>query len=120
MWTSIIAICIGSSLGALLRWWLGTRLNSLFPAIPPGTLAANLIGEKVENVVSPPQKPVTTSSRHCGGLTTFSTFSAEVVTLLRQGRAGSACGAAAIHLLGSVIMTLVGIGTVAFGRALGQ
>ena len=129
MWTSIIAICIGSSLGALLRWWLGTRLNSLFPAIPPGTLAANLIGGYIVGVAValfaafpgwPPQWRLLVVTGFCGGLTTFSTFSAEVVTLLRQGRAGSACGAAAIHLLGSVIMTLVGIGTVAFGRALGQ
>ncbi len=44
MWKSIVAICIGASLGALLRWWLGARLNSHFPTIPPGTLAANLIG----------------------------------------------------------------------------
>lgn len=43
-WKSVVAISIGASLGALLRWWLGTQLNGLFPTIPPGTLAANLIG----------------------------------------------------------------------------
>ena len=44
MLKSVIAVCVGASLGALLRWWLGSQLNSLFPAIPPGTLAANLVG----------------------------------------------------------------------------
>ena len=44
MWKSVLAIAIGSALGALLRWQLGDKLNSLFPAIPPGTLTANLIG----------------------------------------------------------------------------
>ena len=47
MWKSIVAIAIGAALGALLRWHLGNRLNALFPAIPPGTLAANLIGAYV-------------------------------------------------------------------------
>jgi len=54
----------------------------------------------------------------CGGLTTFSTFSAELVTLMQQGRAGLALGAAAAHLLGSILMTFAGIGTVLWLRAL--
>jgi len=44
MWKAIAAVSVGASLGALLRWWLGMTLNQHFPAIPPGTLAANLIG----------------------------------------------------------------------------
>ncbi len=125
MWKSIVAICIGASLGALLRWWLGTRLNSFFPAIPPGTLAANLIGGYVVGAAVAlfaafpawaPEWRLLLITGFCGGLTTFSTFSAEVVTLLQQGRAGSACAAAAVHLFGSLVMTFAGIGTVALVR----
>jgi CrcB protein len=121
MWKSIVAICVGASLGALLRWWLGMRLNSFFPAIPPGTVAANLIGGYIIGAgiaffaafpALPPEWRLLVITGFCGGLTTFSTFSAEVVTLLQQGRALSACGAVAIHLAGSVVMTLAGIWTV--------
>jgi CrcB protein len=123
MWKSIVAICVGASLGALLRWWLGMRLNSYFPTIPPGTVAANLIGGYVIGVgiaffsafpALPPEWRLLVITGFCGGLTTFSTFSAEIVTLLQQGRALSACGAIAVHLAGSLIMTLAGIWTVAW------
>jgi CrcB protein len=126
MWKSIVAICIGASLGALLRWWLGARLNSHFPTIPPGTLAANLIGGYIIGMAVaffasfpalPPEWRLFIITGFCGGLTTFSTFSAEVVTLLQEGRALSACGAIAAHLVGSVAMTLAGIGTVTWIRS---
>jgi fluoride exporter len=126
MWKSIVAICFGASLGALLRWWLGARLNSYFPTIPPGTLAANLIGGYVIGLgiaffasfpALAPEWRLLLITGFCGGLTTFSTFSAEVVTLLQQGRALSACGAMALHLVGSVVMTFAGIGTVAWARS---
>jgi len=126
MWKSIVAICIGASLGALLRWWLGARLNSHFPTIPPGTLAANLIGGYVIGMAVaffasfpalPPEWRLFIITGFCGGLTTFSTFSAEVVTLLQEGRALSACGAIAAHLVGSVAMTLAGIGTMTWIRS---
>jgi len=125
MWKSVIAICVGASLGALLRWWLGAQLNSLFPTIPPGTLAANLVGGYVVGVAIaffasytaiPPEWRLLVITGFCGGLTTFSTFSAEIVTLLQQGRALWACGAAAVHLCGSILMTLAGIGTVQWIR----
>ena len=123
MWKSIIviAICVGASLGALLRWWLGTQLNSIFPTIPPGTLIANLVGGYIIGLAIgffaalpalSPEWRLLIITGFCGGLTTFSTFSAELVTLLQQGRALWACGAAAAHLAGSVIMTFAGIGTV--------
>jgi CrcB protein len=123
MWKSIVTISAGASLGAVLRWWLGARLNSYFPTIPPGTLAANLIGGYVIGVAVAffasfsaiaPEWRLAVITGFCGGLTTFSTFSAEIVTLLQQGRTAWACGAAAAHLSGSVIMTLAGIGTVAW------
>ncbi|MDB6092271.1 MAG: Conserved hypothetical rane protein [Gammaproteobacteria bacterium] len=126
MWKSIVAICVGASLGALFRWWLGARLNSFFPAIPPGTLAANLIGGYIIGLAVAlfaafpalaPEWRLLIITGFCGGLTTFSTFSAEVVTLLQEGRGLSVCGAIAAHLVGSVAMTLAGIGTVTWMRS---
>jgi CrcB protein len=125
MWRSIVAISVGSSLGALLRWWLGTQLNTHFPAIPPGTLAANLIGGYIIGVAValfaiyanvPAEWRLFVITGFCGGLTTFSTFSAEVVLQLQQGRTMWALGVAAAHLVGSVAMTLAGVGTVALLR----
>ena len=125
MWKSIAAVSVGSGLGALLRWWLGMRLNAQFPAIPPGTLAANLIGGYVVGVAVAlfatfsalaPEWRLFVITGFCGGLTTFSTFSAEVVTLLQQGRDSWALAAIATHLGGSLLMTLLGIGTVVWVR----
>ena len=120
MWKSVAAIAVGSALGALLRWQLGDKLNSLFPTIPPGTLAANLIGAYVVGLcvaffatyaaVSPEWRLLLITG-FCGGLTTFSTFSAEVTMLLQQGRIGWAFGAIAVHVVGSLVMTFAGIGT---------
>jgi len=85
---------------------VGLTLNAHFPAIPPGTLAANLIGGYVVgsrgffatySAVAPEWRLLVITG-FCGGLTTFSTFSAEVVTLMQQGRALWALGAAAAHL----------------------
>ena len=121
MLKSTIAICVGAVAGALLRWWLGNALNSHFPTIPPGTLAANLIGGYVIGVAIAafaafpalaPEWRLFIVTGFCGALTTFSTYSAELVTLLQQGRIAWACGAAAVHLVGSVLMTFAGIGTV--------
>jgi len=126
MWKAIAAVSVGSSLGALLRWWLGASLNAHFPPIPPGTLAANLIGGYVVGVAVAffatytaiaPEWRLLVITGFCGGLTTFSTFSAEVVTLLQQGRASWALAAAAAHLGGSLLMTLAGIGTVVWVKS---
>ena len=123
---SIVAIAVGSSLGALLRWWLGLALNAHFPAIPPGTLAANLIGGYVIGVAVAlfalygalaPEWRLFVITGFCGGLTTFSTYSAEIVALLQQGRLLWAATHAAVHLAGSVLMTFAGIATVAWLRA---
>jgi len=99
MLKSILAICVGASLGALLRWWLGLALNSLFPTIPPGTLAANLVGGYLVGLAIAffatytaiaPEWRLLVITGFCGGLTTFSTFSAELVALLQQGRTAAA------------------------------
>ena len=116
--TAILAFSLGSAAGALLRWVLGDKLNALFPAIPPGTLAANLIGGYIVGVaiayfaVRPdlaPEWRLLIITGFCGGLTTFSTFSAEVVALLQQGDLGKMALAIAIHVVGSVAMTILGI-----------
>jgi len=122
---SILAISLGASLGALLRWWLGLALNGLFPTIPPGTLAANLVGGYLVGLAVAffgtysaiaPEWRLLVITGFCGGLTTFSTFSAEIVMLLQQGRTAWALGAAAVHLAGSVLATLAGIATLAVLR----
>jgi CrcB protein len=118
MWRSILAISIGSVLGALLRWLLGMQLNTLFPTLPPGTLAANVIGGYIIGVAiaffatAPdiaPEWRLLIITGFCGGLTTFSTFSAEVMALLQEGRLGWATGAIAIHVSGSLLATLLGM-----------
>jgi len=118
MWKSVLAISLGAALGALLRWVLGTKLNNLFPNLPPGTLAANLIGGYIIGLAvayfaqAPaiaPEWRLLIITGFCGGLTTFSTFSAETVTLLQQGRLAWAMGEIAIHVSGSLLMTLAGL-----------
>ena len=117
-WKSVLAVCSGASLGALLRWWLGARLNSLLPSIPPGTLMANLIGGYVVGAAIAyfsvaqslsPEWRLLIITGFCGGLTTFSTFSVEVVLLLRQAQLAWALAAIAAHLFGSLAATALGI-----------
>jgi fluoride exporter len=118
MWKPILAISTGASLGALSRWALGIQLNSLFPTMPPGTLTANLLGgyiiglaiayfAQAPNIA--PEWRLLIVTGFCGGLTTFSTFSAEVVTLLQQQRLGWAMATVAIHVSGSLVATLFGL-----------
>jgi len=120
MFNSILAISAGASLGAVLRWLLGSGLNALFPAIPPGTLAANLLGGYLiglavaffgQHAGLAPEWRLFVITGFLGGLTTFSTFSAEVTSLLQQGRLLWAGGAIATHVLGSLAMTLLGMAT---------
>lgn len=105
-----------------MRWLLGESLNALFPALPPGTLAANLIGGYLIGVAMAlfaqhpglsPEWRLLVITGFLGGLTTFSTFSAEVVTLLQQGRLLMAGGAISAHVAGSLLMTLAGLASVA-------
>ncbi|MBK4734675.1 fluoride efflux transporter CrcB [Noviherbaspirillum pedocola] len=118
MWKSIVAVSVGAAFGALLRWFLGMRLNTLFPTIPPGTLVANLVGGHIIGFAiayfarAPdiaPEWRLLIITGFCGGLTTFSTFSAEVVSLLEQGRLSWAVGTIAVHVVGSLAMTAAGI-----------
>jgi CrcB protein len=125
MWKSVLAISIGAALGALLRWQFGIRLNSLFPTVPPGTLVANLVGAYLIGLavafftsfpaISPEWRLLIITG-FCGGLTTFSTFSAELTLLLQQGRLSWALAAAAAHVVGSVLMTFAGMATVVWAQ----
>lgn len=125
MINSILAISLGASAGAVLRWLLGRALNALFPLVPIGTLAANLIGGYLIGVALAifaaipqlaPEWRLLVITGFLGGLTTFSTFSAEVTTLLQQGRFQWAGTAIAAHVLGSLAMTMLGLATVALLR----
>lgn len=118
MWKPVLAISLGAAIGALFRWQLGIRLNGLMPGMPPGTLAANLIGGFVVGLAiayfaqSPTLSPewrLFIITGFCGGLTTFSTFSAEVVTLLQSGQVAWAMGTMSIHLCGSLLSTFAGL-----------
>lgn len=117
-WSGILAVGIGAALGAWLRWGLGIALNPIFPTLPLGTLAANLGGGLLmgfameiitRHAVLPAEVRLLATTGFLGGLTTFSTFSAEIVSLLlrREWLWGSlAIGA---HVLGSLVMTVLGI-----------
>ena len=116
---SAFAVFTGAGLGALLRWLLGLRLNPIFPTIPLGTLAANLIGGLLigflitwlnRHPALPPELRLLLITGFLGGLTTFSTFSAEVVTLFARGEHGWGMAAAAAHLFGSLALTALGMG----------
>jgi len=119
---SLLAISLGASAGAISRWLLGIALNGLFPALPPGTLAANLIGGYLIGLALgvfaqhpgvAPEWRLLVMTGFLGGLTTFSTFSAEVTGLLQQGRLAWAVASIAAHVIGSLALTLAGLATVA-------
>lgn len=114
------AVGAGAALGAWLRWGLGIALNPLFPTVPLGTLAANLIGGYLvgfavalfhQHAGLSPEMKLFIITGFLGGLTTFSTFSAEVVALLERAQYGWALAAAGGHLAGSLAMTALGIVT---------
>jgi CrcB protein len=115
---SLIVIAVGASLGAWLRWLLGMKLNALFPTIPPGTVVANMVGGYIIGLAiaflaaSPTLSPewrLLIITGFCGGLTTFSTFSAETVALIQEGRLLWALGSISLHVIGSLAMTAAGL-----------
>ena len=119
---SVLAICVGACVGALARWGLGLWLNP-GALIPFGTLTANLIGGYLVGVcvavfqALPDLDPtwrLLLVTGFLGALTTFSSFSAEVVGMLGQQRYALALGTAAVHLFGSLLLTIAGIKSVAF------
>ena len=118
---SLLAIGFGAALGAWLRWGLGIILNPLFPTVPLGTLAANLLGGYLVgaaitvfhiHVDLPAEVKLFVITGFLGGLTTFSTFSAEVVNMIQRNEYGWALSTAALHLGGSLLLTGLGILTI--------
>jgi fluoride exporter len=123
-WWAAGAVGLGSALGALLRWRLAVAFNTVggalpgLPWLPLGTLLANLlggylVGMAVAAFAQHPQWPQTwrlfAITGFLGGLTTFSTFSAETVALLQQARFLPALATAGLHLLGSLAATALGL-----------
>lgn len=122
-WYGLLAVGAGAAVGAWLRWWFGILFNPLFPTLPLGTLAANLAGGYLmgmamavfaEHPGLPPEARLLLATGFLGGLTTFSTFSAETVTLLLRAQYGWSAAIIGLHVMGSLMMTLCGIWTIKF------
>lgn len=123
---SIVAICTGACFGALARWQLGLWLNPMVvpgAALPLGTLAANWIGGYLVGIAValfqalPQLDPVwrlALITGFLGALTTFSSFSAEVIAMLGQQKYALALGTAALHLFGSLLLTVAGMRTLGY------
>ena len=112
------AVGVGAAIGAWLRWWLGALLNPVFPTVPLGTLAANLLGGFIMGLAIAvfdhyealaPELRLFVMTGFLGGLTTFSTFSAETATLVTRGELGWSAAIIGAHVVGSVALTLAGI-----------
>jgi fluoride exporter len=117
-WLAWIGIAAGAGVGALLRWRLAVMLNPIFPTLPLGTLAANLLGGLLMGLVMeflavyttvPVSVRLAMTTGFLGGLTTFSTFSADTVNLLLRGESSWAMLAVAAHVIGSLSMTIAGV-----------
>jgi CrcB protein len=115
-----LAVGAGAAVGAWLRWWLGMLLNPVFPTLPFGTLAANLVGGYLMGIALgvfdnfqalPPEVRLLLATGFLGGLTTFSTFSAEATTLLAREQFGWAAVLISAHVIGSIALTFAGIAT---------
>ena len=117
-WAAVIAVGGGAAVGAWLRWGLSIALNPVFPTLPLGTLAANLFGGLLmgfamelitRHTLLSPEVRLLLTTGFLGGLTTFSTFSAEISTLiLRKEWLWGALGIGA-HVIGSLAMTILGL-----------
>lgn len=119
----IIAISVGAAIGALMRYGLSSTMNALVPVIPMGTLASNLAAAYIVGIAmaffasTPNLSPawrLFVITGLAGGLSTFSTFSAELLTLLRDGRLAWSAGMLTLHVCGSLAMTVLGMATLSF------
>jgi CrcB protein len=115
---SWLAVGGGAAVGAWLRWGLGTVLNPVFPTLPLGTLAANLVGGLMmglamelvtRHALLAPELRLLVTTGFLGGLTTFSTFSAEMTTLLLHREWLWSVLGIALHVVGSLLLTVIGI-----------
>lgn len=119
--SGFLAVGTGAALGAWMRWWFGLLLNPIIPTLPLGTLAANLFGGYLMGLAMgafalystlAPEVRLLVTTGFLGGLTTFSTFSAEAVTLIARQQFGWAAAHISGHVLGSLVMTGLGIFTI--------
>ncbi|MEC7121346.1 MAG: fluoride efflux transporter CrcB [Pseudomonadota bacterium] len=121
-WLIGVLVGSGAAAGAILRYTLGSLLNALHPQIPMGTLAANLLGGLLMGLVVAYSASLSLEARlllatgFLGGLTTFSTFSAETLVLLQQGRVTYALLLIGLHVMGSVLMTAIGFALVMWAK----
>ncbi len=113
-----VAVGVGAAFGAWIRWWLGIALNTVLPNLPLGTLAANLLGGFLigisieffsQHADLPVELRLLVIAGFLGGMTTFSSFSAEAVGLLNSARYGWMALLISTHVLGSIAMTVLGI-----------
>jgi len=122
-WLGFLAVGVGAALGAWARWGLGILLNPVFPTLPLGTLAANLTGGLLIGLTVgalshfealAPEVRLLVTTGFLGALTTYSTFSAETVSLMQRQQWGWATTLVVLHLAGSLLMTIVGVGVARF------
>lgn len=116
MFNTLLAVFIGGGVGSVTRWLISLKLNSLSNHVPVGTLLVNLIGAFIIGLalslftrvthIDPVWKLLVTTG-FCGGLTTFSTFSVEVVYLIQDGKLAWAAGTVLLNLAGSLAMTML-------------
>lgn len=120
MWGSTLAIFFGAGLGALLRAFFNSQTANVVSIIPLGTLLSNMVGGYLvgialaffgDNPNLSPEWKLFVITGFLGGLTTFSSFSAEVVSFMQRGELGWAIGTALLHLVGSIVLTILGIWT---------
>lgn len=121
-----LAVGLGAAIGAWIRWGLSLALNATFPVLPLGTLVANLVGAYLIGLLMglfslvstlPPELRLFLITGLLGGLTTFSTFSAEAVTLITRGQISWAITHILVHVLGSLALTGLGLWTVQIIRS---
>lgn len=116
MLSTLLAVFIGGGLGSVARWYVSLKMNGISPVLPLGTLTVNLVGAFIIGLgiaifsrmthLDPVWKLLLTTG-FCGGLTTFSTFSLELVYMLQDGRFAAALLNILLNLVGSVAMTLL-------------
>ncbi len=115
---SFFAVGIGAFFGALMRWGFGILWNTVIPNLPLGTLAANLVGGFIIGAALgafeqfqdfPPELRLFITTGFCGGLTTFSSFSAEAVVLFTRQQYGWFAAIITTHVVGSLLMTFAGM-----------
>ncbi|MGC6386075.1 fluoride efflux transporter CrcB [Ewingella sp. S1.OA.A_B6] len=116
MFSTLLAVFIGGGLGSITRWYVSIKMNGMTPVLPVGTLTVNLVGAFIIGLgiaifnrlthLDPVWKLLLTTG-FCGGLTTFSTFSLEVVYMLQDGRFAGALLNMFMNLAGSLAMTLL-------------